>query len=46
MLIISLKSRFILVLFLYSNMVKSYREIKAGELVYLNNLFLHFFNKW
>jgi len=33
------------VLFLYSNIVKSYREIEAKEPVYLNNLFLHFCNK-
>jgi len=33
------------VLFLYSDMVKSYGEIKAGELIYLNNPFLYFYNK-
>jgi len=42
----SLKSHFILILFLYSNIVKSYKEIKAKEPVYLNNLFLYFRNKW
>ena len=44
--VISLKGRFILILLLYSDMVKPYREIKAGELVYLNNPFSHFRNKW
>jgi len=44
--VMSLKSRFILILLLYSNVVKSYGEIKAGELIYLNNPFLHFCNKW
>jgi len=43
--VISLESRFIFILFLYSNIVKSYREVKTGELIYLNNLLLHFYNK-
>jgi len=42
----SLKSYLIFILFLYSNVVKLYREIKARELIYLNNLLLHFCNKW
>ena len=43
--VISLKGCFILILFFHSNIVKSYKEVKTGELVYLNNLFLHFCNK-
>jgi len=35
-----------LVFFLYFNVVKSYGEIKARELIYPNNPFLHFRNKW
>jgi len=46
MLIISLKSCLIFIFFLYSNVVKPYREIKTGELIYFNNPFLHFYNKW
>ena len=42
----SLKGCFMFILFLYFNMVKSYREVKTGELVYFNNLFSHFCNKW
>jgi len=41
----NLKGYLIFILFLYSNIVKSYREIKAKELIYLNNLFLHLYNK-
>jgi len=41
----SLKSRFMLILFLYSNVVKPYREIKARELIYLSNPFSYFYNK-
>jgi len=41
----SLEGRFILILFLYFNVVKPYREIKAGELIYLNNLFSYLCNK-
>jgi len=41
----SLKGRFILILFLHFNVVKSYREIKVRELIYLSNPFLHFYNK-
>jgi len=44
--VISLKSCFIFVLFLHFNVVKPYREIKARELIYSNNPFLHFYNKW
>jgi len=33
-------------LFLYSNIVKSHKEIKVRELIYFNNPFLHFCNKW
>jgi len=43
--VISLESCFILVLFLYFNVIKSYREIKTKELIYFNNPFLHFHNK-
>jgi len=35
-----------LVLLLYFNIVKSYREIKARELIYFNNPFLYLYNKW
>jgi len=34
-----------LILFLHFNVIKSYKEIKVKELIYLNNLFLHFCNK-
>jgi len=34
------------VFFLYFNIVKSYREVKVRELIYLNNPFLHLYNKW
>jgi len=34
------------VLFFYSNVVKSYREIKTKELIYFNNPFSHLYNKW
>jgi len=44
--VISLKGCLILILFLHFNVVKSYREIKAREPVYLNNPFSHFRNKW
>jgi len=44
--IISLKNRFMFILFLYSNVVKSYKEVKIKEPVYPNNPFLHFYNKW
>ena len=44
--VISLKGCFMLILFLYFNIVKSYKEIKAGELIYFSNLFLYFCNKW
>ena len=43
--VINLKSRLILILLFYSNVVKYYREIKARELVYLSNPLLHFYNK-
>jgi len=43
--VINLKSCLIFILFLHSNVAKSYREIKAREPVYFNNLFLHFYNK-
>jgi len=43
--VISLEGRLILILLLYSNIVKLYREIKIKELVYFNNLFLHLYNK-
>ena len=43
--VISLESCLMLILFFYSNVVKSYREIKAKELVYFSNLFLHLYNK-
>jgi len=43
--IISLKSCFMLILFLYFNVVKSYKEVKAREPVYFNNLFSYFYNK-
>jgi len=33
------------ILLLYFNVVKSYKEIKAGELIYFNNPFLYFYNK-
>jgi len=33
------------VLFLYFNVIKSYRKVETKELVYLSNLFLHFYNK-
>jgi len=42
----SLKSRFILILFPHSNIVKPYKEIKARELIYFNNLLLYLYNKW
>jgi len=29
----------------YFNVVKPYREVKAGELIYFNNPFLYFRNK-
>jgi len=45
MLVTSLKSRFILILLLHSNVVKSYKEIEVRELIYFNNLFLHLYNK-
>ena len=41
----SLKSRFILILFPHSNIVKPYKEVKARELVYLSNPLLHLRNK-
>jgi len=41
----SLKGYLILILFLYFNVVISYNEVKARELMYFNNLFLHFCNK-
>jgi len=41
----SLKRRFMLVLFLYSNVVKSYREVKVREPVYLSNPLLYLYNK-
>jgi len=44
--VISLKSRFVFILLLHSNVIKSYREIKARELIYFSNLFLYFCNKW
>jgi len=44
--VISLESCLILILFLYSDVVKPYKEVKAGELIYFNNPFLHFRNKW
>jgi len=34
-----------LILFFHFNVIKSYREIKAKELIYFSNLFLHFYNK-
>ena len=40
------KGYLILVLFLHFNVVKSYREIEARELVYLNNPFSYLYNKW
>ena len=43
--IISPKSYLILILFLHSNVIKPYKEIKAKEPVRFNNLFLHFYNK-
>jgi len=43
--VISLKSRLILILLLYFNMVKSYRKIKIKELIYFNNPLLHLYNK-
>jgi len=33
------------ILFFYSNVIKPYKEVKAGELIYFNNLFLHLYNK-
>ena len=44
--VISLKSCFILILFFHFNVVKSYREVKAKELIYFSNLFLYLCNKW
>jgi len=41
----SLKSRFVLVLFLYFNVVKSYREVEVGELIYFSNPFSYLCNK-
>jgi len=35
-----------LVLFLYSNVVKFYREVKVRKLIYFNDLFSHLSNKW
>jgi len=35
-----------LIFFLYSDIVESYREVKIGELVYFSNLLLYFYNKW
>ena len=43
--IISLKTRFILILFFHFNVIKSYKEIKVKELIYFNNPFLHLYNK-
>jgi len=43
--VISLKNYLILILFLYFNVIKSYKEVKTRELIYFNNLFLHFHNK-
>ena len=43
--IVSLKSCFVLILFLYSDVVKSYRKVEIKELVYFSNLLLHFRNK-
>ena len=40
-----LKGYLILILFLYFNIVKPYREVKAGKPVYLSNPFLHLYNK-
>jgi len=36
----------IFILFFYSDVVKSYREVKTGKLIYFSNLFLYFSNKW
>jgi len=33
------------ILFFYFNIIKPYREIKARDLIYFNNPFLHFYNK-
>jgi len=41
----SLKGYLIFILFLHFNIVKPYKEIKAGELIYFSNPFLHFYNK-
>jgi len=41
----SLESCLILILFLHSNIGKSYKEVKAGELFYFNNPFLYLNNK-
>jgi len=43
--VISPKSHFILILFLHSNVIKSYKEVKTRELIYLNNLLLYLRNK-
>jgi len=34
------------ILFFYFNIIESYREIKAGELIYFSNSLLYFCNKW
>jgi len=41
----SLKGRLIFVFFLYSNVVKSYKEVETRELIYLNNPLLYLYNK-
>ena len=41
----SLESCFILILFYYFNVIKSYRKIKINKLIYFSNLFLHLYNK-
>ena len=43
--VVSLKGCFMLILFLHSNVVKSYKEVKTGELIRFSNLFLYFRNK-
>jgi len=43
--IVSLKGCLILILFLYFNVIKPYREIEVRELIYFNNLLLYLCNK-
>jgi len=41
----SLKGHLMFILFLYSNVVESYREIEVRELIYFSNPFSHLRNK-